>query len=328
MTSGELSDRVAIWHVCWQAAVGRAPFIEPPLDVRIRARLLDAHRRPDRMLVAYLLLPTEIHVVAGLAPGEDAGDLARGVGNIVARWVRETHAVRSPVFGGPYRAQRILSADAVRSELRLLAWRPVFQGLCSTPSHYRHGAFRVALGLTPADGHDARPLLSLFGDAVQPARAGLRAMLARRPPTGECRQWELARGLALATGTVGPGPVMAREVRGAAAALVAAAGPDGIDGALRLLEVWVKAKLGLPVQVDLRAATDSAGARGRALVACLAVDHQLCSAASVARHFGRAKATLSEQMKACRVRAAVQQVLRTPVNRIVEEALALASMAV
>ena len=51
----------------------------------------------------------------------------------------------------------------------------------------------------------------------------------------------------------------------------------------------------------------------RALVACLALDHVLCSAASVARHFGKAKATLSEQMTEPRRRPADQAILaRTP----------------
>ena len=92
---------------------------------------------------------------------------------------------------------------------------------------------------------------------------------------------------------------------------------------LKLLEAWVLTKLGLHGQVDLHAARDGIGARGRALVACLAMDHGLCSAASVARHFHRAKATLSEQMSACRARPADQQLLRTPVLRLIEEAVAL-----
>ena len=64
-------------------------------------------------------------------------------------------------------------------------------------------------------------------------------------------------------------------------------------------------------------------ARGRALVACLAVAHHLCSAASVARYFRKAKATLSEQMAACRARSADRQILETPVRRILEESVAL-----
>jgi hypothetical protein len=61
-------------------------------------------------------------------------------------------------------------------------------------------------------------------------------------------------------------------------------------------------------------------------VACLAVEHGLCSAATVARHFQRAKATLSEQMAACRASANDRQILSTPVQRIVEEAVALTQL--
>ena len=243
--------------------------------------------------------------------------------NVVARWVRQIHPVRGPVFAGRFRAHRIDSEEALKQEIRLLAWRPVVLGLCMTPMHHVHSALRTTLGLRMAMGFDARPQLSLFGDPIPAARAAMRARIARRPTSRDARSWELARGLALATGSVGPHPTMAREVRDAAAMLVAAGGPDGIDGALKLLEAWVLTRLGLQGHMDLHAAGDAVGARARALVACLAKDHDLCSAASVARHFGRAKATLSEQMTACRARPADLQILGTPMNRIVDEALAL-----
>jgi hypothetical protein len=313
----------AMWHLCWQAAVGRVLFSDPSHYRRVRERLIGAHRREGRALVDYLMTPTEIHVVSQVPAGDSAGRVARAIGNVVARWVRQQQPVRSPVFAGPFRAHRISSADELRDEMRMLAWRPVFLSLCSTPSHYSHSALRIVLGMTRAQGFNANPLLHLFGEPVPQARAAIRAWLARRPAEREARQWELVRGLAMATGGV-DSPASAREVRGAAAAaLVAAGGPDGIAGALRLLEAWVVAKLGALGALDLQLAADAVGVRGRALVACLAVDHGVCSAASVARHFHRAKSTLSEQMAVCRARPADEQILRTPAKRIVEEALAL-----
>jgi len=322
--SGPGKAAPAAWHVSWQAAIGRELFADPTLYARVRERLIDAHHRRGRVLVDYMMLPREIHLVSQIGPGDSAGALARAIGNVVARWVRELQPVRSPVFAGRYRAHQIASVDELRGELRMLAWRPVLLGLCSTPSHHAHSALRTTLGLRPAQGFDARAALGLFGDSVSQARAAMRAWLARRPSEREARQWELACGLALATGTVGPHTVMAREVRSAGAArLVAAAGAAGIDGALALLEAWVLARLGARRDLDLRQATGAVAARGRALVACLATDHRLCSAASVARHFHRAKATLSEQMAARRQSPADRQILATPVQRIVEEALAL-----
>jgi len=325
-TKAKPSDAPTTWHLCWQAAVGRQFFADPSLYARVRERLIDAHQRPGRVLIDYMLAPTEIHMVSRVPAGDTPGGVARAVGNVVARWVREAQPVRSPVFAGRYRAHMVGSVDDLRSEMRMLAWRPVVLGLCTTPSHHPHAALRTALGLTPAQGFDARPLLRLFGDSVPLARAALRARVAKRPTEREGRLWELTRGLALATGSVGPRPAMAREVSGAAAAgLVAAGGRDGIDGALRLLEAWVVAKLGGSDVLDLHRSPDAMGARGRALVACLAVEHGLCSAASVARHFRRAKATLSEQMTACRARPADRQIMATPAHRIVEEAAALVS---
>lgn len=321
--AGAADDEPVIWHVCWQAAIGRSPFSEPALYTRIRNRLLDAHRTDGRALLGFLVLPDEIHVLTRLPSEVPPGNLARGIGNIVARWVREVQAVRSPVLAGPHRAARIDSTSGVGFEMRMLAWRPVMKGLCRTPSHYRHASLRAALGLTPADGYDARPLLRLFGDAVQPARAGLRSVLAKRPTESEFRTWELSRGLALVPGVAGSERPRSREVRGAAAAMVAASGEGSVDGALNLLESWVKARLGIAAQINLKSAVDPAATRGRALVACLAMDHGLCSAATVARHFGRARSTLSEQMTACRTHVADRQTLGTAANRIVEEATGL-----
>lgn len=316
----------SVWHLCWQAAVGCELFADESLYPRVRERLLDAHRRRGRVLVDYLLLPREIHVIAQLRPGDSPGGVARAVGNVVARWVRATQPVRSPVFAGPFRAHRIPSREDLRHELRMLAWRPVFLGLCATPSYHPHSALRTTLGLRPAQGFDARPALSLFGESVIGARAAMRAWLRHRPSQRQLHQWELVCGLALATGSIGPHRTMARELRQLdAARLVAAGGADGIDGTLRLLEAWVKVRLGLGKNADLHLARDAAAARGRALVACLAVAHGVCSAASVARHFERAKATLSEQMAACRRRPADRQILAVGVTRLVEEALALRS---
>lgn len=322
---GRASIAPTLWHLCWQAAVGREFFAHPSLPARIRERLIQAHGCRGRVLVDYLLLPTEIHVLAQLPPGEAAGDVARAIGNVVSRWVRQAQPVRSPVLAGPHLAHRIASVDELRSDVRMLAWRPVHLGLCHTPSHHPYGALRIALGLTPVQGFDSRWLLQLFGDTVPQARTALRAWVARGPNERVWREWELTRGLGLAMGSVGPQPNMAMEVRGAGGAALVAAGRDGIDGALGLLEIWVALKLGLRSVAELRHGTGSASAHGRALVACLAVKHQLCSAASVARYFGRAKATLSEQMTACRVRPSDRPILATPARRIVDEAHAVAS---
>ncbi len=315
----------AMWHLCWQAAVGREFFPEPSLYGRIRDLLIGAHQQKGRVLVDYALLPSEIHVVAEIAPGDTAGSVARAIGNVVARWVRAAVGVRSPVLAGPYRACRIGSAVEQREQARMLAWRAVFLGLCTTPAHYPHGAYRIALGMASGAGFDARPLLRVFGVSVPEARAALRAWVSQRPSEQERQLWELTRGLVLATDSAdAQRPAAAKEVRRiAAAALVAAGDGNGIDGALGILETWVAAKLNLNPAHALHGASNAGAARGRGLVGCLALQHGLCSAAAVARYFKRAKATLSEQMAARRSNAVDQQILATPVSRIIEEAVAL-----
>lgn len=318
------SEPLRTWHICWRAALGRDLLAEPWVIDRMRLRLLDAHRQPGRAMLDYLLTPTEIHLISVLPSGNSPGVLARAIANVVARWVRSAQGVRGPVFAGRYLAHAVESDEALREEIRMLAWRPVDAGLCVTPTHYSHSALRVTLGLKRSMGFDAREVLARFGHTVPAARSAMRSRIARRPSTTEMRQWELSHGLLLAVGTVGPQSGMAREVHGAAAALVAAGEAGGIDGALHLLERWVLAKLGVHGSQGLASMAGPTGARGRALVAGLALEAKLCSAASVARYFNRAKATLSEQMSASRQRPADQQILGTPIGRIVEEAIALA----
>lgn len=308
------------WSFCWQAAVGREFFATPALAARIRARLLGAHQVQERGLIDFVLSPTEIHVISRISEGDSVSGIARAFGNVVSRWVREAQPVRSPVLAGPYRVQRIDSTAALRSEVRMLAWRPVLLGACVTPTHHPNGALRIALGLTPAQGFDSRPLLMQFGATVPSARAALRDWIATRPSDREWRAWELARSLELATSSVGPRPTMARAVDGDAAALIAAGGGHGVDGALVLLEDWIRLRMHPAEALDLQADSTAAAVRGRALVACLAVSHRLCSAASVARHFRRSKSTLCEQMAACRARPADRLILGTPLHSILVEA--------
>lgn len=324
-SEAEPREGLTTWHLCWQAAVGREFFSDKSLYVRVQARLIDAHRQRGRQLLDYLLLPTEIHVVSVLPSGETPGGIARAVGNVVARWVRQSQPISSPILAAPFRAHPLLSLDELRQELRMLAWRPVLQHLCRTPIHHPHGALRVALGLrTSPVGFNARPMLHAFDTSVVEARATLKAWIARRPADTEVLAWELARGLRLASGSSSPQRSLAADVRGtSAAALVAEGGPGGIDGALDVLGRWVAMRLGVSGSLADLPASDPRGARCRALVACLAVRHRLCSAASVARHFGRAKATLSEQMAACRKRPADQRLIATPVEVILAEVAAM-----
>jgi hypothetical protein len=163
----------------------------------------------------------------------------------------------------------------------------------------------------------------MFGTTLFGARDALRAWISQRPQESECRTWELSRGLKFALSSVGPQSLVAREVRNAGAAALIAAGTDGIDGALRLLAQWVTARLGGRGVADLVDGADAAATRGRALVARLATAHHLCSAASVARYFRRSKATLSEQVMASRSREADDEIVRTPLPRILSDVEAL-----
>lgn len=314
-----------ICHVYWQASIGRDLLLKSALANQIRARLLGAHRAPGRELLYYLVLPREIHVLSLLPPGDSAVALGNGLSNMIARRVREADGKFGSVFSDRYRAEGIDGIDGLLNEVRMLAWRPVSTGQSAFPSKFMHSALRIILGLSPADGFQANGLLERLGGTVPLGRMALRRVLASRPSELEMLQWELGKGLMSAIGTVGPLGSVARHVRGLAAALVAGSADKTIDGALELLELWVKTQLGLSSVLALSDMKGFQGARGRALVACLAVRCGLCSASSVARYFGRARATLSERMKAARSAPADQALLGIPMDKIVRDAISLAS---
>lgn len=321
---GQETSHCRAWHLFWMAAVGCNFLADPLIAAKLRGRLIDAHQRLERDLVFFCILPSEIHVISRLASGDAPGAVARAVGSVVARWYRGIQAVRNPVFAGPFNARRLQSEEEERRQLLMLSWRPVFKGWCRTPSHHPDGSLRITLGLSPARGFDARPALQLFGEAVVPARAAMRQLLARRPSESEFRQWELSNGIALAA--TAAGSTSRIEVRSAhAAALIAASPGCDIPGALRSLEAWVTARASLPASPFLHKSNERRAARGRALVACLAVDMRLCPAVAVARHFGRSKATLSEQMKACRSNAENRQILSTSIVQVVRQAAEMAA---
>lgn len=314
-----------VWHICWQAVEGRDLVCKESLVNQIRARLLGAHRAPGRELLYYLLLSREIHLLSSLSTADSVGALVNGLSNMIAKRVREADGTLGPVFSGRYRAQLIDGVEILRGEVRMLAWRPVSTGQSAYPSNFAHAALRAILGLNFVEGFHALALLKLLGGTVPLGRIALRRVLAVRPSNLEVLQWELAKGMVSARGTVGPVGPVARHVAGAAAALVAANSSKSIDGALGLLELWVGTRLGLPSAPALAAGKGAQAARGRALVACLAVQSGLCSASSVARYFGRAKATLSEQTTAIRRRPADQAILALPMEKIAREAIALAN---
>ncbi|MBX3628266.1 MAG: hypothetical protein KF892_24985 [Rhizobacter sp.] len=296
------------------------------MRAKIRDRVVDAHRTRGRVLVDYCLLPTEIHLIAELEHGDAPGDLARAIGSVVTRWVREAWPVRSPVLAGPFHAHQIQDEEDLRREIRLLAWRPVALGASRGPTFHRDGALRVALGRRPGDGFDSRPMLCLFGTTVVGARAALLSWVLQKPSEAERRAWEISRGLVLVRSGQEGQRLVARQVKSqAAAALIAAAGDQGVEGAIRLLATWVSARMGGAGAVDLHAGVDAAAVRGRALVARLVKEHRLCSSATVARHFGRTKATLSEQMLASRGRLADSEIVHTPISRILDDVSSLRS---
>ncbi|WP_431286734.1 hypothetical protein [Roseateles chitinivorans] len=320
-----VGDARTTWALCWQAAVGRDFLATPALAAKIRERLIGAHQKHSRELIDFVMLQREIHAITQLTPGDSVGLVARGFGNVVSRWVRLVQPIRGPVLAGRFWAQPLESEEALRAEVRMLAWRPVVRRASVTPTYHPHGGLRVALGLTTSNGFDARPLLRHFGGPVPEARSALRQWISRRPSERDWRTWELTRGLELATSNGGEQVRAAKTASRDAAMLIALAGGQGVEGALDLLHAWVTVRMQAPAMRGAKIRPSSMQPRVRGVVACLAVAHRLCPASTVARHFGRSKATLSEQMAACRSRPADRTLVATPLRRILDECVLLST---
>lgn len=318
-------EAAQVWHIWWQAVVGRDLIRDAPLARQVRSRLLGAHRAPGRELLYYLILPREIHLLSLLPKGDSAASLGNGLSNMIAKRVRQADGMLGAVFQDRYHAQKIADADLLCGEVRMLAWRPVSMGQSGAPTNYAHAALKAILGLSLGEGLHATALLESLGGTVPLGRIALRRAMAIPPSDLELLQWELGKGLVSARGTAGPAGSVARRVKGPAAALVAASASKSIDGALELLELWVGTRLGLPPGPSLAERRGFVASRGRALVASLAVQFGLCPASYVAHYFRRARATLSEQMSAARNRPADRAILAITAERIVREAVALAT---
>ena len=225
------------WSLCWQTALARSFLVHPSMTDKIRSKLLKLHREHGRVLVDFVILPTEILTITQVQPGDTVYNVAAPFGNQLAKWVQEHERVRSPLLAGPYSRQLLETDDEIRQEVRMMSWRPVLKGKAYAPDRDPNGALRSALGGNAARLFDPMPLLGFFGTGVNPSRDALRDWLRKPPSDEEWRAWELSRGLRLATGTSGPHPFMAKKVTGMAAAFVAAGGSDTIEGALELLEI-------------------------------------------------------------------------------------------
>lgn len=313
------------WSLSWQAAPGRDFLAHERMADKIRDRLVDAHRQPGRLLLYYVVMPVEIHVVARIEGQESVVSIVRSCSHILSRWVREVHVRRGPAFAAKCRAASLDSVHALRREIQMLAWRPVRLGLSANPSLYLHSAMKAVMDGKSGENFDAKPLLAAFGEVADAARVSLDASLRARPSDEAWRAWELKRGLEQPTTQQSfvSATAMPRSVDAGAAALIAAGGSYGVEDALSLLEAWVCARIDPAGRLNAPTGLRRQRVRARALVACLAVDHRVCSAVFVARHYGCTKGTLSVQMTHCRTRPQDRKLLESPLERILQDAMEL-----
>lgn len=313
------------WTLCWQAAPSRDFLAHDSMVRKILNRLIDAHSQSGRQLLYFVLLPAEIHVIARVECRENIASIVRSCSHILSRWVRAVNPRQGPAFAAKCRATPIESMPALRREVLMLAWRPVRLGFSKTPMHYPYSALRGGEHGELSHRFNVGPLLSIYGESPDAARACLEASLRVRPTDEAWRFWELKRGLEQPTAKQSfvSATTMPRLVDAGAAALIAAGGGYGVEAALSLLDAWVCAKIDPAGRLNAPEGYRGLRVRARALVACLAVDHGLCSAVFVARHHGCTKGTISVQMARCRLRQQDRKLLEAPLERILQDVMVL-----
>lgn len=313
------------WTLSWVAAPSRDFLAHESMVRKILNRLVDAHKQPGRQLLYYVLLPGEIHVIARVESREGIASIVRSCSHILSRWVRAVNPRQGPAFAAKCRVTPIETLPDFRREVSMLAWRPVRLGLSKKPTRYPYSALHDEEPLRSEHRFDVSPLLSAYGDSPGAARASLESSLRIRPTDEAWRFWELKRGLEQPTANQSfvSATTMPRLVGAGAAALIAAGGGYGVEAALALLEAWVCAKIDPAGRLNAPLGCRGLRVRARALVACLAVDHGLCSAVFVARHHGCTKGTLSVQMARCRLRSQDRKLLEAPLERILQDVTVL-----
>lgn len=323
------TNKVAVgartWTLSWQAAPSRDFLAHESMVRKILNRLVDAHSQSGRQLLYFVLLPAEIHVIARVECRDSIASIVRSCSHILSRWVRAVNPRQGPAFAAKCRATPIESMPALRREVLMLAWRPVRLGISKKPMHYPYSALHGAELGEPGLRFDVGPLLSSYGGSADAAQACLEAALRVRPTDEAWRLWELQRGLEQPTANQSfvSATTMPRLVDSGAAALIAAGGGYGVEAALSLLEAWVCAKIDPAGRMNAPEGARGLRVRARALVACLAVDHGLCSAVFVARHHGCTKGTISVQMARCRQRPQDRKLLNAPLDRILQDVVVL-----
>lgn len=322
---------VRTWTLSWLAAPSRDFLAHESMGGKILNRLLDAHNHPGRQLLFYVLLPSEIHVVTRIESSEYKesreciASIVRSCSHVLSRWVRAANPRQGPAFAAKCRVTAIESMPDFRREVMMLAWRPVRLGLSEKPKLYPYSALNDGHPLSSGSRFDLSPLCLAYGVTPCVARSGLEASLHIRPTDEAWRFWELQRGLEQPTADQSfvSATTMPRQVDAGTAALIAAGGGYSVEAALSLLDAWVCAKIDPSGRLNAPQGYRGLRVRARALVACLAVDHGLCSAVFVARHHGCTKGTISVQMARCRIRPQDRKLLGAPLERILEDVMVL-----
>jgi putative transposase len=135
-------------HHVLQRGVGGQPVFRDEQDCARYLELLRAAAAASDLAVhAYLLLPSEVRLLA--TPG-DASAIGRVVQAVARRYVREhnrRHGRSGSVFEARYRAAVVQPDDYLLVSMRYIEGRPIALGLVDDPVAYRWSSFRHHAGL-------------------------------------------------------------------------------------------------------------------------------------------------------------------------------------
>jgi putative transposase len=134
-------------HVVQRGTGGQPVFRDEQDCLRYLELLRAAAAAHGLALHAYLLLPTEVHLLTTPASGQAIGHAVQAVAR---RYVREhnfRHGRSGSVFEARYRAAVVQPDHHLLASMRYIETRPVALGLGEDPAEYRWSSFRHHAGL-------------------------------------------------------------------------------------------------------------------------------------------------------------------------------------
>lgn len=152
-------------HHLSQRGNNQQPIFGEPVDYELmRSLLVEQCREAGVTLHAYVLLPTELHLLATPANGDSLARMMQGIGRRYVRHFNRRAGRSGTLWEGRYRCAPL---QAERFLLAFMAWMdrlPVQAGLATEPAHWAPSSHRHYVGQAQDRAVSPHPLYWALGN--------------------------------------------------------------------------------------------------------------------------------------------------------------------